>query len=364
MTRELTVRELRQLRLRSQLFVEASLHSPTEVATHMLAMQGQDFPAVMWALGVRSADSTLTDVHRAFNSGEIVRGWPMRGTLHLTAARDLPWLLSLTADRIVQGAAKRRELLGIDLDYLERVRLVAVTALGGGKSMTRAEFTELMETHGFQTANNSSYHFIWHLSITGTLCWGPVDGKEQRLVLQDEWITDAPLLEREEALGELARRYFTSHGPSTVKDLAWWAGLPTGDVKIGLASAGDALTEVVFAGKPHFVAGSVLDSPVAKGSKNLLALPAFDEWLLGYRDRSAVLPAEFADRIVPGNNGIFQPTIVDNGGVVGTWKRATTKKGVKVTPIPFVDLSPAQAKAFTTSAATYARFLGTDLVPA
>lgn len=177
---------------------------------------------------------------------------------------------------------------------------------------------------------------LWHLSQTGTLCFGPVADGEQLVVLVEEWIAHPRRPEREEALGEWARRYFCSHGPATVKDFTRWTNLVAADVRAGLALARPHLARIEVDGVEHLMdpqTPELLDGchPAAEG---VFLLPGFDEFLLGYQDRRAALPPEFADRIVPGGNGMFRPTVISAGRVVGTWKHLGrgAKRSVAATP--------------------------------
>ncbi len=182
---------------------------------------------------------------------------------------------------------------------------------------------------------------IWHLAQTGTLCFGPVRDGEQLLVLVDEWIPGARRLERDEALGELAWRYFRGHGPATIKDFTRWTGLVAADVRTGLALARPRLAsldaeDVEYLMDPQ--SPELLDAcrPRARG---LFLLPGFDEFVLGYADRRAALPSEFAGRIVPGGNGVFRPTVISDGRIVGTWTHTGRGTRRTVTATPFTSFS-------------------------
>src|SRR6185437_3244413 len=173
------------------------------------------------------------------------------------------------------------------------------------------------------------YRLIWHLSQTQTLCLGPTGpgpSHEQHFVLFDEWITTRLQFERDEALGEWALRYFRSHGPATVKDFTWWTQLKAADVKVAVAIATPQLERIVADGVTYYLDPETLAqlSSLRRKAREVFLLPAFDEFLLGYQTRTAVLPTEFAGRIVPGGNGVFLPTVISDGEVVGTWKRVGT----------------------------------------
>jgi hypothetical protein len=261
----------------------------------------------------------------------------MRGTLHLVAAEDLPWMLDVAAPRAVARAAARRAQLDLDRPVLEQARALAVAALTGGHQLRREDLLVVWSEGGLVTAGQRGYHMLWHLAQTGTVCFGPVREGEQLVVLVEEWIPHPRRLDRDEALGEWAWRYFRSHGPATIKDFSRWAGLSAADVRAGLALVRARLAGVEVDGVEYFMdpqTPDLLDAcrPHARG---VFLLPGFDEFVLGYADRRAALPAEFADRIVPGGNGVFRPTVISDGHIVGTWTHTGRGARSTVAATPF-----------------------------
>ena len=346
-----------QLRLVSQRIVASDFSDPAAAVRWMLAMQGQDFPGGKWSIGLRTKGATNASVEAALAAGTIVRSWPMRGTLHFLAGEDLGWLLALTTDRMVKSATKRREALDLELETLEKARDVAQVLLEGKKSLTREQMLEQWTKAKIPMTGSRGYHTLWHLSQTGTLCFGPPQGKEQSFVLLDEWVKTPRRLTGDEALGELARRFFQSHGPATPKDLAWWTKLTLGEVKRGLAIAKDSLAEMTWEGKTYYLAEDTEDRLASLGKDPFVAsLPGFDEFILGYQDRGAVLDAGFADRICPGNNGMFMQTMIADGRVVGTWRRVAKKKETLVTTEPFGALAKTTQTHFGKAISRWADF--------
>ncbi|MEV4631491.1 winged helix DNA-binding domain-containing protein [Micromonospora sp. NPDC049523] len=342
-----TQHEIGLLRLAAQHLAGPGLTNPTEAVAWLTAAQAQDLPGALTSVVLRTAGGTRQAVEAALDRGEIVRSWPMRGTLHLVAAEDLAWILQLTTPRLVARAVGRQAQLGLDPPTLEWARELAVEALTGGRRLRRNELLGVWNAAGLETTSQRGYHLIWYLSQTGTLCFGPMDDREQLIVLADEWIPRPRRLEREEALGELVLRYFRSHGPATVKDFTRWTNLVAADVKIGLALARPALARIEVDGVEYLMDPGTperLDTNRAQ-ARGVFLLPGFDEFILGYLDRGAVLPAEFAGHIVPGNNGVFRPTVVGDGQVLGTWTH--TGRGAKrtVTATPFREFPPAVAEA-------------------
>jgi hypothetical protein len=318
-----TTSEIGLLRLVAQGLAGPRPAGAAEAAGRLTAVQGQDFPGAVTSVALRTAERQRADVLAALDDGLIVRSWPMRGTLHLVAAGDLPWLLELLAGRVQTTFAGRRADLGLTDGDAERARDLITGALTGGGRLRRADLLAVMAAGGIATTGQRGYHLLAFLATTGTLCLGPTDGAgEQLFVLLDEWIPNARRLPRDEALCELALRYFTGHGPATVQDLARWAGLPLRDVRTGLAGARAELTAVDVDGVEHLMHPATPDLLAAcrKEAAGLLLLPGFDEFVLGYGDRTAVLDPEFAEQIVPGGNGMFRATVVHGGRIVGTWR--------------------------------------------
>lgn len=231
--------------------------------------------------------------------------------------------------------------MGLEPSVIKRARDIAAKALAGGGRLRRADLLASWEKAGLQNVKRTGYLLIWHLSHTRTLCLGPTDGREQQFVLFDEWITTSRNLDHDEALGEWALRYFRSHGPATIKDFTWWTNLKAADVKVAMANAASQLERIVVDDVAYYLDPLTLYAlpTLRRKAREIFLLPGFDEYLLGYQDRSAVVPTQFATQVVPGGNGIFLSTIISDGEVVGTWKRVGTgtKRALHATPFTIFD---------------------------
>ena len=329
---------------------------PEEVVRWMGAMQAQDYGQAVWAIGLRTQSATLTGVERAIAEGKILRTWPMRGTIHFVPAQDAKWMVRLSAQRMIASGRRRREGLGLDETTLERGKQLFFDALNGGRRLTRAAMFTLLENAGIPPANQRGYHVLGYAALTGLICIGPMQGKQQTFVLLDEWAPGPRDFSGEEALAELARRYFASHGPATLYDFAWWAGLPLKDARLGAAAARPALSSAVAGEKEYWWAGDLPEQATADQPEDVQLLPGFDEYLLGYTDRSDVLDGGHAQKVVPGNNGMFRPMVVVNGQVSGAWKRTVKKKALEITLEPFTPLAAAE-ETIRAAAQRYSRFL-------
>jgi hypothetical protein len=304
--------------------------------------------------------ATERSIEQAIAERTIVRTWPMRGTLHFVAAQDVRWLLALLTPRVIARSAGRYRQLELDEATFARGKGVFAKVLQGGKQLTRDEMLQALEQAGISTAGQRGYHLLGRSAQDGLICFGTRRGKQQTFTLLDEWVPLARSLPRDEALAELTRRYFTSHGPATVQDLMHWAGLTAAEATTGLAAAGKALVQVTVADRAYWMPCEAPEINHATPSVHLL--PGFDEYLLGYRDRSAVLDPAYAQRICPGGNGMFNPTLVIDGVVTGTWKRTFKGGAVVIEPAPFQPLTAAENEALSAAADRYGRFLGLPVV--
>lgn len=346
-------RTLTTTRLSSQR-LGGDLTSPVAVVRWMLAMQAQDYTGAKWSIGIRCSSATDASVEQAIADREIVRSWPMRGTLHFVAAEDLGWMLRISGTRQSTTAAKRRADLGITDHELARAAELVTARLTGGRLIRRDDLLTAFEADGIPTTGQRGYLLIWNLAHSGLIVHGPVDGAQATFALLDEWVPRPRLLEGDEALGELASRYFASHGPATERDFAWWSSITLTDARVGIAIARPESLEID--GVTYF------HSPRLEPARPAVhALPGFDEYMLGYQDRSAALDARWANRIVPGNNGIFLPTLVVDGQIVGTWKRTISASRVAAEIEPFVPLTARANAGFERALRRYGRFLGRDV---
>ena len=319
------------------------------VVAHLFALQGQDWRSSRWAVGVRAPGTTSADVVAALNVGAVVRSWPMRGTVHLVPAEDIGWMQQLTNPRVVAGAAKRRAFLGMSDAVLERATEVSLAALAG-TSLTRTELSQAWTDAGIDWQPSWRYHLIWWLCQNGFTTFGPVSERaaaqadpEPRLVLAEEWIPRPRSLAGEDALAEFAARYVRGRGAVSRKDLASWAMLPAASAARGLALAVEqgAIVEARREGVTG-VAGALWAAPDALAAAESAAsgvdqdrwqlLPAFDEHLLGFSDRSPQFDAAHLGQLIPGKNGMFLATVVRGGRAVGTWRRDPKTRAIVCSP--------------------------------
>lgn len=343
----------------------AGIDRPTDVAGTVAwfgAMQAQDSGSALWSLGARLPNFSVGDVRAALENREALRTWPMRGTIHLVPPRDAHWMLELMGARPLAGSATRRAQLGLTEEVARRAVDVLGAALAGGGRLTRAQCLAALADAGIDPSGQLGYHLLWYASQLGVTCIAAHIGKEQTFVLLDEWVPDRHRPEREEALAMIALRYFRSHGPTTRQDFAGWTGLTATDAKRGIAAAGTDLATVRVDGAQMVLASALLNAyrgePTPDITNDLVALPGFDEYLLGYKDRSLMVAAEHKQAIIPGGNGVFQPTIVRGGRVIATWQRPPASKRGLVQVQPLIRLREVDRKRIKEAFAPYGRFVG------
>jgi hypothetical protein len=321
--------------------------SPADAVRHLVALQAQDYAGALWSIGLRTG-ATETAVVAAHEGAGFVRSWPIRSTLHFVAPDDLGWMLDLTAARAMASAAGRHRQLELDGADFARAELVVRERLAE-TTATRKELLAAIEADGLSTAGQRGAHLLVRLAQGGVVV---LTGRDRWDLL--ERVAPRPrALDRDEGLRELALRYLHAHGPATDRDLAWWAGLTLADARAGIADARDELEELELDGIRYLLRPGL--EPAAPA---VHLLPGFDEYLLGYTDRSAPLAGAPLDAVVPGSNGMFLSTIVVNGEIVGTWRRETARGRVTVTPAPFATLAASHEAGVARAAARYARYLG------
>lgn len=345
-------------RLHAQGITTPLAASPADVVRHMGAMQAQDYHAALWAVGLRTEAATRAQVEDAIARGEIVRTWPMRGTLHLLAREDVRWMVALLAPRVqAANAARIARDLGLDAATLAAGRRVIEDALADGTPVLRSDLYARLDAAGIASTGQRGLHLLNWLAHESVICQGPRQGRQPTFVMMDAWVPPSAPLERDEALHRLALRYLQGHGPATAADLAWWAGLTQKDAThaLTLALATAELERDTHHGTTWWWPA---DAPAAPRSRTIHLLPAFDEYLIGYRDRTPVLDAVHTRRVI-GLNGLVAATAIVGGRVAATWKRGGDNDD-EVVLDPLRALVDAEHAGIRRAATRWRRFLGDD----
>ncbi len=314
--------KIRDIRLSSQGLYPAEFSTAEEILERMGAIQAQDFAMAKWALGVRMAGSSIAKIEESYNRGEILRTHLMRPTWHFVSARDIQWILELTAPRIRAAMRSRDRELELSEALFSKSNNIIERLVSGGKSATREDFAIEFKNAGINTGGNRLSHLLVHAELEGILCSGPIRDKKLTYASFASRAVGRKFLTREESLAELAKRYFQSRYPATQYDFAWWSGLQQKDARTGIESIrGDFYTETI--GSLEYIFPDTFPSGDPVG-KSVHLLPAYDEYLISYRDRSASLPQGKADVTISAN-GIFYPVVVVDGLVKGVWKQSVQK---------------------------------------
>ncbi|MEO8333962.1 MAG: winged helix DNA-binding domain-containing protein [bacterium] len=348
--------DIPRLRLFAQRIAQPAATTPEAIVTHLGALQAQDHPGALWSIALRIAGATRADVERAIAEQTIIRTWPMRGTLHFVPAVDARWMLELMTPRIMKGSEGRHRQLELDDATFSRSRSLIAKALTKDPVLSRNALFAVLQAGKVATTGQRGIHILQRLCMERMLCQGPHLEKQPTFALFDQWIRHSRQLDRDDALRTLAERFFVSHGPATVRDFIWWTGLTVVEGKRGLQMAQPVLERIVVDDVEHWMSNA-LSTPDADESRAHL-LPGFDEFMLGYKDRSAALAARYAQRVVPGANGVFLSTLVLDGQVRGTWRRTTRPASVEIAASPFGRFTAAEKRAFVPPVERYARFIG------
>ena len=320
------------------------------------AIQAQDYFGSLWAVGLRMQHASEASVEQAIADRHIVRTWPMRGTLHLVCAADVRWMQQLLTPRVLAGNAARIEReYGLDEPAFKRCRKVVEKALRDGVPVTRNALYQALDDAGIATAQQRGIHITGQLAQEGLICGGPREGRQPTFVLLDAWLPAMPSKSRDEALADLALRYVNSRGPATAQDFAWWSGLTVKDAQAAIASVQSRLRQETIDGKVFWLSPDAAFDGTPRKSVHLL--PPFDEYLVGYRDRSAAVDPAF-NRAVIAINGLVNASIVVDGRIVGLWRRSLGKDRVDITLISFRSLNKGERAAIEIVAKRYGRFIG------
>jgi hypothetical protein len=346
-------------RLVNQQVAAPGMGDPVEVTRWLGAVQSQEYAQSLWGLGLRTQGATAASIEAAIDRGAILRTWPMRGTIHLVPAEDARWMVTLLAGRPMRSAAGTFRKIGLTDDVLARAADVVTGALSGGRQLPRKDLYALLTIAGIDCSASPNggrgNHILGYLSHTGLLCIGPVRRGQPVFVLLDEW-APAPR-QPAEPLAELAVRYFTSHGPATVRDFAWWTGLTQADAGRAIELAGPALAAEDRDGELYWD-GDGPGRDQAAPPDGAYLLPAFDEYTVAYKDRGLLHPGLLHHGSAQANSDLLNPVLLLDGRAAGLWKRVIGPKSVRITLAAYGRLGRAGRSRLVAAAERYAQFLG------
>lgn len=355
----MTLSDIANIRLLSQQITGGKLKSPKEMAGWLGAMQAQDYQMVKWALGLRLPKSTDREMEEAMDNGQIIRTHLMRPTWHLVSSDDIYWMLELTSPHIKSAMNATNKMLELDGQIYSKCNKIIEKALAGGKHLTRDELMTILGKAKISTAGLRSIHIMFHAELDGIVCNGARRGKNHTYALLEERVPKVKSLPREEALAMLAKKYFSSHCPATLKDFIWWSGLPVKDARNALEMIKPGFISEAIGSETYWFTNSFSIPKTNNGSVYLL--PAFDEFLISYKDRTASFPLGNHKKAFT-SNGIFRPVIVINGHVTGIWKR-TIKKDKAIIETDYFHPHDKKTKSLIENeAAKFGNFLNKQIV--
>jgi len=344
------------LRLHNQELLNHSFTKPTDLVRWLGAVQSQDYAGAKWALANRLKNPIEAEIEMAIDNGEILRTHVLRPTWHFVLPEDIRWMIELTEPRISAFSAKYFRDLNLDKAVLKRSNKIIVKTLQSGRHFTRKELGEALKKVGIATNDLRLTYIIFRAELDQLICNGARRGKQFTYALLDQRAPNSKRLQRNEALAELCMRYFCSRGPATKKDLTWWSGLSPVDANKGIELVKTQLDSVLVEGQTYFFSRSSGIKPKKKSSINLL--PAYDEYTVAYKDRSLVIDSAFAEQA---GHGIFNPNIVINGQVKGSWRRELTGDKMMMEIQYFSRVSASMHQAVSSAAKRYAKFIGKSL---
>jgi len=347
--------DLMRRRLHNQRLAGSEFTTPEQIVAWLGAVQAQDYPGAKWGVALRSDALTNTELDASFDNGRILRTHILRPTWHFVAAPDIRWMLELSAPRVHASNAHMYRKLELDDRVFARCRTIFRRTLKGGGALTRSELAAALTKGGITASGQRLAYIVMHEELDRTLTSGPRRGKQFTYMLLDERAPTARRLAPDAALAELTRRYFTGHGPATVRDFVWWSGLTVRQARGGIEMLGPQVVQETVGDLTYWNVPS--KAPAASDPARLYLLPNYDEYLIAYRDRGNVARL-LTTAEAPREVDIYAHVLVLDGGFGGTWRRAQSSDAVEITVRPVDRLGREQARALATAAARHGMFLG------
>jgi hypothetical protein len=339
-------------RLYSQHIKNQKLKNPSELVNWLGVIQAQDYSGAKWSIGLRLHGITDKEVEQELKDRKLIRTWALRGTLHFVASADINWLLKLIAPRIIVGNNRRYRELKLDEATLSKSNKILQNALKDEKHLNRRELRDILEQKGISTMGQRMAYMLQRASLDGLICQTVTNQNNPSYISMDD-LRKFKALDRSDALVELAKRYFNSHGPATLKDFIWWSGLLVKDARAGLEEIKSSLKKEIIGEQTYWMSP---EPSVHMETPSINLLPGFDEYLLSYKDRSASIAPKINEALSP-TNGVFSPTIVSDGQIVGTWKREIKKDQILIKIRYFRKLSSPEEESLNSEVKHFGEFI-------
>lgn len=349
----MTLREIAKLRLTNQQLDKTTIHTAVAMVEYFAAVQGQEYAQTKWGLGLRLPHLKDNDIEAQLAEGKILRTHLLRPTWHFVSAKDIGWMLALTAPRVHAANAFMYRQLELDKKFFSKCNKIIIKTLEGSKQLTRNEINEALKKHKIKAENLRLVYIMMNAELEGIICSGARRGNQFTYALLDEVVQQKNTFNKEEALAELTKRYFKSRGPATVKDFSTWSGLTIADCKKGIANVQHLLNKELTEGNEYYFYDAV--SPLNQQLKKLYLLPIYDEFIMGYKDRNAIMQIKNG---ITGSAFHYTNMIVYDGQVIGTWSRTIQKNCIEARYEFFNSINKSPQKQFSNAVKYLESFSG------
>jgi len=348
----MNIRDIARVRMRNQHLWGSSLQTPEDVVHRTAAMQSQEYPVAKWSVAQRTEGITDADMDRAFADGAILRTHLLRPTWHFVLPADIRWLQGLTAPRVHALNAHYYRKLGLDDDHFVKSNALLADVLVGGRHRTRKELGVELGRAGIEASGVRLGYTMMRAELDAVVCSGAMRGKQHTYALLDERAPNATTMDRDEALAELTRRYFTTRGPATLKDYIRWSSLTAADGRRGLDMVGSELQQNIVDGRPYWFAEGSLGPD--RTSEPVDLVQVYDEVVMSYSESRDALTGDSIARDEAG----FMHAVLLGGRWIGRWRAVRNKASVAVETSLDRPFNRVEARSLEAAAERYGRFLG------
>ena len=358
----MTAGDIIRQRLLNQRIAETTFTKPEQVVSYFSAVQAQEYAVSKWAIGLRANGLVDDDVEKAVNDGKILRTHALRPTWHFVTPADIRWMLMLNKPRVLASMKARWKELDLNDKIVSRSNNILAKALEG-KQLTRKALKELLQKQKIKTDESRLSHLLMAAELDALICSGPREGKHFTYALLDERVTATKpalslsnvALTKDEALYKLAERYFTSRGPATIQDFATWSGLAMADIRKSVEMLPKKFVREIVVDKEYIFIPN--DDKIKDKSRGTFLMPDYDEYGIGYKDRSEMNPHGVVS-VTREGSFVFSRMIVVDGVLAGGWKKMETKNGIEVEVIPTIPLNKSQQQSLQKAVNRYKDFIG------
>lgn len=344
----MTTADILSMRLKNQQLSNSSINNPAELVSWLGAIQSQDLPSAKWALHLRTC-ATIDQINKTYDDGEILRTHVMRPTWHLINTEDILWMQQLTSQRVLTTMRTYYRNFGID----EKLILNSIKTLEKeltGNFLTRREIGEIFKKNGLNWKENGLAHIMGIAEAKNVITSGPMKGNQTSYALFNKRVTNAFVLSKEDAIAELVKRYFQSHGPALLKDFAWWSGLTVKDALYGIEKNKNIVSEIVDSKAYYFFPSAY------KATENIFLLPNYDEYVVAYADREILNDNVNKSKLDARQNSLFNNVVIINGKVEGIWRKIKNSKELILELKMFKSLNNKEKELINLAAEKYGKF--------